>query len=52
VTPAVTAPATTATSGTSRLVTEKILEEKRTSGTLFFHQEKSFQDHYVSWLTR
>jgi hypothetical protein len=43
-------PATTGTSGASHLATEKIVEEKRTHSTLFFHQEKSFHDHHVSWL--
>jgi hypothetical protein len=45
-------PAATGTSGTSHLATEKILEEKRTYSTLFFHQEKSFHDHHVSWLNQ
>jgi hypothetical protein len=36
------------TSRTSSLLTEKILEEKRVYSTLFFHQEKSFQDHCLS----
>ena len=34
------------------MFTAKILEEKRTHETLFFHQEKSFQDHCVSWVLR
>jgi hypothetical protein len=39
-----------AISGTSSLVTAKILEEKRVHGTLNFHQEKSFQDHCPGWV--
>jgi hypothetical protein len=41
-----------AISRTSSLVTAKILEEKRASGVIFFHQEKSFQDHCSSLFLR
>jgi hypothetical protein len=34
------------------LVTAKILEEKRAYSTLFFHQEKSFHDHFLNWVSR
>jgi hypothetical protein len=34
------------------LLTAKILEEKRAYETLFFHQEKSFQDHCLNWVFR
>jgi hypothetical protein len=39
-------------SRTSSMVTAKILEEKHAYEMLFFHQEKSFQDHGVSWVLR
>ena len=42
----------TTISRTLSLLAAKILEEERAYETLFFHQEKSFQDHCVSWILR